>query len=47
VHKALKSGTLDVAAGAAEKLIEDSCRREAVKQLQADEDAGNPRAGRA
>jgi DNA-binding GntR family transcriptional regulator len=42
VHKALKSGTLDVAAGAAEKLIEDSCR-EAVKQLEAREGATNPR----
>jgi DNA-binding GntR family transcriptional regulator len=34
VHKALKSGMLEAAAGAAEKLIEDSCR-EAVKQLEA------------
>jgi DNA-binding GntR family transcriptional regulator len=34
MQKALKSGALDVAADAAEKLIEDSCR-EAVKQLEA------------
>jgi DNA-binding GntR family transcriptional regulator len=46
VQKALKSGTLDVAADAAEKLIEDSCR-EAVRQLQAREGAANPRAGSA
>jgi DNA-binding GntR family transcriptional regulator len=44
VHKALKSGTLDVAAGAAEKLIEDSCR-EAIKQLEARE-GSNARPGR-
>jgi DNA-binding GntR family transcriptional regulator len=42
VQKALKSGALDVAADAAEKLIEDSCR-EAVKQLEAREGAANPR----
>jgi DNA-binding GntR family transcriptional regulator len=42
VQKALKSGALDVAADAAEKLIEDSCR-EAVKQLEASEGAGNSR----
>jgi DNA-binding GntR family transcriptional regulator len=42
VQKALKSGALDVAAAAAEKLIEDSCR-EAVKQLEAREGAANPR----
>ena len=42
VQKALKSGALDVAADAAEKLIEDSCR-EAVRQLEAREGAGNPR----
>jgi hypothetical protein len=41
-----QSGALDVAADAAEKLIEDSCR-EAVKQLEARESAANPRADRA
>ena len=42
LQKALKSGALDVAADAAEKLIDDSCR-EAVKQLEAREIATNPR----
>jgi len=43
VQKALKSGALDDAASAAEKLIEDSCR-EAVKQLEARQAAVKPHA---
>jgi DNA-binding GntR family transcriptional regulator len=41
MQKALKSGALDVAAEAAEKLIEDSCR-EAVKQLEVRQAAAKP-----
>jgi hypothetical protein len=42
LQKALKTGNLDVAAEAVEKLIDDS-RREAVKQLEARQAAANPR----
>jgi DNA-binding GntR family transcriptional regulator len=38
MQKALKSGNVEAAADAVEKLIEDS-RREAVKQLEARQDA--------
>jgi DNA-binding GntR family transcriptional regulator len=42
MQKALKSGNVEAAADAVEKLIEDS-RREAVKQLEARQAAANPR----
>jgi DNA-binding GntR family transcriptional regulator len=42
MQKALKSGNVEAAAEAVEKLIEDS-RREAVKQLEARHAAANPR----
>jgi DNA-binding GntR family transcriptional regulator len=42
LQKALKAGTLDAAVNAAKKLIEDS-QREAIKQLESRQAAGNPR----
>ena len=42
MQNALKSGNVEAAAEAVEKLIEDS-RREAVKQLEARQAAANPR----
>ena len=44
IQKALKSGNVDVAADAAEKLIDDS-RREAVRQLEARQAGADLRAG--
>lgn len=46
MQKALKSGDVDAAAKAVEKLVDDS-RREAVKQLEARQAAAKPRVGSA